>query len=122
MSEGEPTSEHCNLCDKDKKAKLSGVYYNTTGYEREELRRRIAMAANQDEAILLWLVQYPTQSFIRDDLHTRVLPDAQNTSIGRTLNTLMRLGLVAKLSEKRMGNKDHQQHAWRLIRDGNEKR
>ena len=112
----EPTDEHCFKCDQQRKEHLDGIYYNTTHYNGEQLELRIRNARNQDAAILVFLNHYRNDSFTRDEVHEKVLPNAQNTSIGRALNTLMRLGYATKLSEMRDGNMGHQQHLWRLKR------
>lgn len=89
-------------------------YYNTTGVVNPELRSRMDMAKTQDKKILVFLRAYPNQAFTRDELFRTVLPNARITSVGRSLNTLMKDGLINKIKTFRKGEFNHRQHTWQV--------
>jgi hypothetical protein len=109
----------------DSKAKptpaLDEIYYNTVKYSGEELQTRLLRAKNQDQAVLLWMANHPDDDFTRDEVYKLVMPRAKESSVGRSLNTLMEAGYLNKLDIFRMGDAGSRQHRWQLKRQPNRK-
>ena len=91
-------------------------FYNTTHERGQTLQLFEHQADNQDQAVLRWFLANPDTAVNRDQLHRYVLQSAPATSLGRSLNTLMRDGLIEKLDTKQPGRWGRPQHLWRLIR------
>lgn len=94
---------------------MSSTFYNTIHLNGGDLTDATAAALTQDEKILAYMAAHPNDAFTRDELHELVLPNAQNTSVTRALNTLMNLQLVEKLAAFRKGRFGVRQHLWKFI-------
>lgn len=90
-------------------------YYNTTSLSGGALSAAREHAGSQDERLLAFFRAHPEQSFTRDEVHELVLPEAQNTSVTRSLNTLMKDGRLAKLEQFRPGRMKAKQHLWQYV-------
>ncbi len=114
--DGELSKEDKDLAAKRKR--LKSFYYNTTRLQAGDLHLAMSGAKNQDEKILVWLMMQPGErrGYIRDEVHNLCLPRAQNTSIGRALNTLMKCNYVTKGPKQRKGKYKSVQYEWTLIR------
>ncbi|MCR9062621.1 MAG: hypothetical protein NXI00_01580 [Cytophagales bacterium] len=91
-------------------------YHNSTDLEYRQYNEALIQTETQDQIILHFFKKYPTLKLSRYQLldmliESRLIQfNTQSSSIGRSLNTLMRKGYVSKLNDsivERYGRKNY---------------
>ena len=94
------------------------TYYDTTRLVNSELATAKRDAGTQDDLIALFFADHPDRDFTAAEvLAAGVLPEgAPLTSVRRSLNSLMKSGLVEKTRNKRPGVYGKPNYAWKLCK------
>lgn len=89
------------------------IYYNTTSFTEDQLRSYINNAENQDKAIYRVIKFYGRKKMSPSDVAS-YFPKWPITSIRRSMNTLMKIGLIEKLEETKIGIYGRPEHLFKL--------
>jgi hypothetical protein len=93
-----------DLCDK---------FYNTTGLDATELKKRQIKAGSQNGKILEYFKEHPYQNFTPFEIQ-ELLGFVCINSVRRAISDLTDMGLLTMTSEKRMGKFGMMNNTWRI--------
>jgi predicted transcriptional regulator len=96
-------------------------YYNTTNIKGKELEKVVKTTKTQDAMVLSFLRHNPTLKLTKHGVYEELIKQGYlnrdrtpDTSIGRSLNTLMHGGYVLKLPEREKGKYGRRNYLYTL--------
>jgi hypothetical protein len=98
----------------------SNRFYNTIGLTGTELKKFQKQTETQEQKILAFLANYPSQEFTKHEIKTHLVKANKihertpESSISRALTDLMNDGKVTKLDQMRKGEFDKPNHLWKI--------
>ncbi len=102
---------------------IKGKYFNTTHLTGENLSKAKLQSGKQEDKMLSFFQDYPNNSFTRHEVRDYMIQQKRiheitpESSIGRSLNTLMREHKIVKLSAMRMGKYGKPNHLWTIKKE-----